>query len=131
LVDDLRRGGELVISLIAEEAGEICGHVALSRLKSPQQALALAPVSVSTTMQGRGIGTRLVEQALELARERGAEIVFVVGEPDYYARFGFSSALAAKFLSRYSGPYFMALYLTDARSGPWDVVYASAFDRLE
>jgi predicted N-acetyltransferase YhbS len=42
LVDDLRVSGDLALSLVAQEAGEVCGHVALSRLKSPARALALA-----------------------------------------------------------------------------------------
>ena len=53
LVEELRFAGDLAISLVAEDAGEICGHVALSRLKTPQRALALAPVStVPVTMPG-------------------------------------------------------------------------------
>jgi N-acetylglutamate synthase-like GNAT family acetyltransferase len=53
-----------VLSLVAQEGGEVCGHVGLSRLKSPQRALALAPVSVLTARQGQGIGSALVRRAM-------------------------------------------------------------------
>ena len=91
LVDDLRNAGDLVISLVAELDGKICGHVALSRLQSPPDALALAPVSVSSSKQTQGIGSALIYDALRRARELGSVIVFVLGEPSYYTRFGFSS----------------------------------------
>src|SRR5262245_23493774 len=74
LVDDLRRGGDLVVSLVAEADGRICGHAALSRLKSPHNAVALAPVSVLASMQGRGTGSTLVQQAIARARGLGTDI---------------------------------------------------------
>ena len=46
LVDALRADGDLIVSLVAEEAGELIGHVAFSRLQSPRESLALAPVAV-------------------------------------------------------------------------------------
>ncbi len=59
----------------------------------------------------RGIGAALIEGALAIARATGEELVFVLGEPDYYRRFGFSAEAAAPFASPYAGPYFMALGL--------------------
>ncbi|MGI9405783.1 MAG: GNAT family N-acetyltransferase [Hyphomicrobiaceae bacterium] len=130
LVDHLRRDGVLVISMVAENDGRLCAHVALSRLVSPPHALALAPVSVITGSQNRGIGTRLVSRAIERARTENEDMIFVLGHRDYYQRFGFSAKAAADFPSGYAGPNFMALHLSDKVTRPAQVIYAPAFDQL-
>ena len=131
LVDDLRVAGDLVVSLVADVGGKVCGHVALSRLKSPPDALALAPVAVSSSQQMQGVGSALIREALIHAKRLGSGIVFVLGEPNYYSRFGFSAATAKPFPCPYAGPYFMAQCLSEARAIPAEVIYASAFDELE
>jgi putative acetyltransferase len=131
LVDALRAAGDLAVSLVAAEAGEICGHVALSRLKSPKRALALAPVAVATAARGYGTGTALVREAISRARGQGYDIVFVVGEPRFYERFGFSPGIAANFQSRFAGPHFLALKLSEQHPERAPVIYADAFDALE
>lgn len=131
LVDALRAAGDLVVSLVADADGEVCGHVAVPRLKSPPDAAALAPVSVSPHWQMRGIGTSLVWAALCRAKRLGIGIVFVVGDPRYYGRFGFSATTAEPFPSPYAGPHFMAKWLSEARTAPAEVMFSSAFDELE
>jgi len=131
LVDDLRLATDLAISLVADEAGEICGHVALSRLKAPSRALALAPVSVLKAKQRQGIGSALIRRAIENARDAGYDIIFVLGEPDYYKRFGFETEEAALFRAPFSGQYFMALNLVGRPVSPADVIYPHAFDALD
>lgn len=131
LVDALRMGGDLTVSLVAAEAGEICGHVALSRLKSPERTLALAPVAVAPRVQRYGTGSALVREALKSARQLGYDLVFVVGEPRFYERFGFSADIASRFPCRFAGPYFMALPLSSLRADPAPVIYADAFADLE
>jgi putative acetyltransferase len=105
--------------------------VALSRLKSPARALALGPVAVRTARQGQGVGSALVRQANARARELGFDIIFVLGDPGYYSRFGFSVAEAAPFPSPYAGPHFMALRLSERSVPPVPVIYPRAFDKLE
>ena len=83
LVDGLRRDGDLVLSTVADEEGRILGHLALSRLKSPQRALALAPVSVSPDAQSRGLGGLLIDDAVARAKELGEMVIFVLGDPAY------------------------------------------------
>ena len=85
------------------------GHVLLSRMTAPVRALALAPLAVATDWQRRGIGTALVEAALERARAAGSQAVFVLGDPAYYRRFGFRADLAAGFASPYAGPHLMVV----------------------
>lgn len=130
LVDRLRAGGELLIGLVAEAGDDVAGYVALSALKSPQRALALAPVAVEPRYQRRGIGSALVEEALRQASTGGWRMVFVLGEPEYYGRFGFTTEAARHFDCVYAGPYFQALWLCDSPSAPAPVVYSQAFADL-
>lgn len=108
LVDRLRANGDAEISLVAVERGEIVGHVMLSRLRAELHALGLGPLAVAPTHQRRGIGGLLVSKALEQAAGAFWEIVFVLGDPNYYARFGFDLTLARGFTSPYAGEHFMA-----------------------
>ena len=112
LVDQLRKAGDSVFSLVADEDGQIVGHVLLSRMRAPFPALALAPVSVIPTRQRRNIGSILVKMALDRARREGWTAIFVLGDPRYYERFGFDSEAAAGFSSPYAGQHFMVLALS-------------------
>jgi putative acetyltransferase len=130
LVSTLRRDGDLVVSLVAEEAGEIVGHVAVSRLLSPVGGSALAPLAVVPSHQRRGIGAALVRGSIDGARQTGSRIVFVLGDPAYYGRFGFSASAAEPYPSTFAGPHFMALELTSTAPPVAPVRYAPAFDTL-
>ena len=137
LVGALVREGDAVVSLVAERQGEIVGHVLLSRMEvtgdgRTLRALGLAPVGVLPGFQGGGIGSALIEGALGVARAMGEELVFLLGEPDYYRRFGFSAEAATPFASPYAGPYFMALKLRPDVTLPVSGVaaYARAFSDL-
>lgn len=134
LVEQLRLDGDLVYSLVAKDINNghsLIGHIALSRLVLPQKALALAPVGVIHSCQNRGIGAALINSALARATDDGFDVVFVLGNPDYYSKFGFSLEMAEPFESDYSGPHFMALWLGAARQPPGKVIYPKAFDDLE
>lgn len=99
LVRVLREDGDLHLSLVADAAGTILGHVALSPISGDRPALALAPVAVTPRAQGIGIGAALIRQAM---RQAAGTPVVVLGDPAYYARFGFRPADLA---SPYAGPY--------------------------
>lgn len=92
IVDRLRADGDLSLSLVAEAAGTIVGHVAFSPVAIEGGEggwFGLGPVSVRPDRQGQGLGGRLIEAGLAELRERGARGVVLVGDPRYYARFGF------------------------------------------
>jgi len=55
-------------------------------------ALLLGPLAIDPERQGRGIGRALVFHSLETATAAGHRLVFLVGDPAYYARFGFTVA---------------------------------------
>jgi putative acetyltransferase len=134
LVDKLRAGEHVLISLVAELDGSIVGHIMFSRIwiNTPQElvsAVALAPVAVLPEHQREGIGGLLVQRGLELLRGRGERIVIVVGHPTYYPRFGFSTDAAKLLESPFPPEAFMAMELS---AGALDgirgsVVYPPAF----
>ena len=131
LVERLRADGDAVIELVAEEAGAVVGHILFSPVDAPFPALALAPVAVSPVRQRCGIGSALVEEGHRRALAEGQDAIFVLGEPEYYRRFGYDAASAAGFGSPYAGPYFMVLPLQGrlpADSG--EVRHARAFADL-
>ena len=131
LVERLRAAGDVMFELVAVESGDIVGHILFSRLWADSQNLyaALAPLAVRPGLQGAGVGSALVRASLDSAREFGAHGVIVLGDPDYYSRFGFSTAAAAKVTSVHAGgPGFMALALeTGAFDAPLRVIYPDAF----
>ena len=116
LVDALRSGGYVRASLVAEDDGQVVGHILVSDLAiaapgGTVAALALAPVAVLPSHQRRGIGSMLVREGLQSCREAGHAVVIVLGHPEYYPRFGFSARLAGRLRAPFSGPAFMALEL--------------------
>jgi putative acetyltransferase len=119
IVDALRDGGHARLSLVAEEGGQVVGHILFSDLSIVTQAgtlhaLALAPMAVLPARQRQGIGSGLVREGLRACAEAGHRVVVVVGHPDYYPRFGFSAQLAEQLNSPFTGPAFMALELVPA-----------------
>jgi putative acetyltransferase len=83
--------------LVAEEDGQVVGHVQLSRswVDAPSrlvEVLVLSPLSVLPGYRGKGIGGQLVAQAIEEAGKAGAPMLFLEGSPDYYSRLGFEPA---------------------------------------
>lgn len=129
--------GDVLLSLVAEKAEGIAGHVLFSRMTveadgAPLAAAGLAPVSVAPDLQGQGIGSALIRAGLAELRAQGVAISFVLGDPAYYMRFGYSSDLAARFASPFSGPYLMAMMLDSHAEWPQggQAHYAPAFGRL-
>lgn len=128
IVDRLRADGDLAISLVAEDGGEIVGHVAFSPVTISDDSegwFGLGPVAVAPQRQREGIGATLIEQGLALLRERAAAGCVVLGDPAYYTRFGFAHDPALT----YPGPppeYFQRLFF-DTSSASGVVTYAPAF----
>ena len=93
LVDALRVHATPIVSLVAEDAESVVGHILFSPVtlvESPGLSLmGLAPMAVVPARQRQGIGSRLVREGLERCRRIGAAAVVVVGHATYYPRFGF------------------------------------------
>ncbi len=133
LIDRLRADGDLVLSLVAEKDGKIVGYAGFSRLAIRDRdlaATALAPVAVARCYRRRGIGSALVRDGIRRLEEVGEDLIFVLGDPPYYRRFGFDSRVASRFCAQWSGPAFMALALdhSSQTSSRPQVVYPAAFE---
>lgn len=118
LVQRLCIDGDMVLTLVAddEETGALAGVVVFSRMEvaiagKPIAAVALAPLAVEAAWRRQGVGEALVQAGIAQLSEAGAMLVFVLGEPGYYARFGFAAEWARGFASPYAGDYLMALPL--------------------
>ena len=109
LVDILRRSDVPLISLVAEENGQLIGHILFSPVslqgQTPATAIAgLGPMAVLPNWQGQGVGSRLVSAGLKYCAEAGYDVVVVLGHPDYYPRFGFVPASRFNIKSEYEVP---------------------------
>ena len=94
IVEALRRAGALTISLVAELDGEVVGHVAISPVSIDSGAsgwFGLGPISVLPAQQRTGIGSQLMRSALARLQALGGAGCALVGDPAYYARFGFKA----------------------------------------
>ena len=118
LVQQLAIDGELVLVLIArdEATNAVQGLVAVSRMTveiggDPAPGVALAPLAVLPEYRGSGVAEALVTGAVDHMKRAGALLMFVLGEPGFYQRFGFTTQAAEGFDSPYAGPFFLALEL--------------------
>ncbi|MFS2319132.1 GNAT family N-acetyltransferase [Maricaulis sp. D1M11] len=98
LVKTLRAAQADTLELVALEQDDIVGTVLFSPVEARYAdgrevyGLGLAPLAVRPAHQGRGIGSALVDCAIESLTPLGVPFCVVLGEPNYYSRFGFSAA---------------------------------------
>ena len=132
LVSDLRGDGDMMLELVAEREGAgIVGHIGFSRLVVRSTDREIRAVALPTH-QRQGVGRALVTEALQRLRALEIELAVVLGDPAYYAPFGFSSLLARLLQSPYSGDSLQAIELKTGTLGKraWDVSYPPAFAKL-
>ena len=100
-IDQMRRDGNLALSLIAEK-NEIIGHVAFSRVTIADAAgdwYGLGPISVLKRYQRMGLGTKMAQSGLGMLRQMGAAGCVLTGNPDVYRPMGFSTEHALTYNS--------------------------------
>ncbi|MGP6174014.1 GNAT family N-acetyltransferase [Corynebacterium sp. A21] len=130
IVDKLRDDAALHLSLVAETAAGVVGHVAISAVSIGDGRgdwFGLGPISVHPDLQGGGIGSALMRAALAQLRAAGAGGVVLLGEPAYYHRFGFEVVPGLTYPPA-PAEYFMALLLNDTTFPQGVVEYHAAFD---
>ncbi|GAG30015.1 unnamed protein product [marine sediment metagenome] len=94
IIHALRTANAMTVSLVAEIDGTVVGHIAFSAVTfsdGSENWYGLGPISVRPAYQKQGVGSSLVNEGLRLLKDAGAEGCVVVGEPNYYERFGFKS----------------------------------------
>ena len=99
IVHNLRNDKSFISKLayVIEKDNKIMGHINYSNGEicyddSSRPAAVLGPIAIDEDYQNQGFGTELIEYTLNLAKEYGMPFVFVVGDENYYSRFGFESA---------------------------------------
>lgn len=117
IVEQLEKDGDVVLQLVAEMDGQIVGHILFYALGvfGKLGAAGLGPMSVDPWVQKEGIGKQLVTNGLQMMKDGGVPIVFVLGHDWFYPKFGFSVEQTAEFQTPLKGPHFMALRM---RAGP-------------
>ncbi len=111
IVKALRESGALTISLVAEIEDNIVGHVALSPVTisdNSQDWYGLGPISVLPDYQNKGVGSKLMNAAIDALKTIKAKGCVLLGDPNYYSRFGFKP-IERLVLPDVPAEYFMAL----------------------
>lgn len=132
IVNALRTHGQLTISLVALENNQLVGHVAISpvTISSGETGwYGLGPISVLPAKQGQGIGTLLIRVALDRLQQLGAEGCVVLGDPQYYGRFGFK-AFPELYLKDVPPEYFQVIAFNGSIP-QGEVVYHEAFNATQ
>lgn len=85
------------LSLVAEQKGEIVGHIILSKATivnelTEQEALVLGPIAVQPALQKQGIGGMLIREAVKRCVDLRYGLILLIGHPEYYPKFGFKQA---------------------------------------
>ena len=109
------------LDLIAIFKNEIIGHIICTKAKikdtynDGHEVLCLGPISVLPAFQKNGIGSKLMIQSINIAKELGFSGIILFGNPDYYYRFGFTNAIKFAITTRDGQNFepFMALELKD------------------
>lgn len=133
LIERIRLSPEYIpeLSLVAVSGDTILGHIMFSKVSVGQsEALALAPLSVRTDWQRKGIGKLLVTTGHLLARKMGYPCSVVLGNPDYYSKLGYGKASNYGITAPFDVPdeYYMVCDLDENRDIPkGSVKYSDAF----
>jgi putative acetyltransferase len=137
LVERLRTGGKIAVSLVAELDNDIIGHIAFSRVtfSPPLDLLAygLGPLAVVPGHERHAVGRRLVQNGLAECHARDACMVVVLGDFKYYSRFGFESASRHGLRNEFGVEESFMVFMLEARAHPPPatlVRYAPEFDKL-
>ncbi|MBN9341163.1 MAG: GNAT family N-acetyltransferase [Comamonadaceae bacterium SCN 68-20] len=130
IVNALRQAGALHLSLVAQDAGAVVGHVGVSPVAVSGGAprwYGLAPLSVAPDRQRQGMGALLVMEALRQLKDGAAAGCVLLGDPAYYARFGFRP-VPGLVLEGVPPEYFQALAFSAAAMPQGSVSFHAAFN---
>ncbi len=97
------------LSLLAFADNQAIGHILFTaaRLQGTQSDVSislLAPLAVLPDYQRQGVGGQLIKEGLARLSAAHVDLVFVLGHPDYYPRYGFNPAGVQGFQAPYPIP---------------------------
>ena len=100
IVHNLRNHESFIkdLAYVIEKDGEIIGHINYSNGRinfengKTEKAVVLGPIAIDKNYQNQGYGSKLIEFTLNIAKKKDIPFIFVVGDENYYSRFGFESA---------------------------------------
>lgn len=117
IIDTMMKDQDVLIQIVAESDGVVIGHLAyyVVGVFGKLSASGLGPMCVDPWVQREGVGKAMIDFSLRILREYGVALIFVLGHPEYYPKFGFSTENTEAFEAPWKGPHFMALRL---RHGP-------------
>ncbi|EMA67688.1 acetyltransferase [Halorubrum aidingense JCM 13560] len=97
IVRRLHDADKAVVSLVAVTDDRVVGHVLFSPTTvaghgETVRLVGLAPVGVLPEHQREGVGSALIRRGIARCRAAGVDAVVVLGDPEYYGRFGFERA---------------------------------------
>ena len=133
LVKQLISDGDVLINLVVESSDTIIGNVVVSKITmEPDLGLfcgGVAPVSVVPDQQSSMVGSKLMTAAINESKKMGIDALFLLGDPNYYKRFGF---VVSTLKNDYSVENFQELELTEdcLVNIKSKVTYANAFLNL-
>lgn len=81
------------LSLLAFDGEEAVGHILFTSVMISDtkiKASILAPLAVVPKAQSQGIGGKLIQEGLKRLQKEEVSIVFVLGHPEYYPKYGFA-----------------------------------------
>jgi predicted N-acetyltransferase YhbS len=99
LIHNLRKANEFIkkLDFVAMYNNEIVGNIVYveAKIKDTDKeytVLTFGPLSVLPEYQNKGIGGKLINYTVKLAKELGYKAVIIYGDPEYYKRFGFKES---------------------------------------
>ena len=138
LVDALREGGYVLAEWVAVDGDDVVGHALVTRLAAAPEHFkvsVLAPLAVRPEHQRKGIGGALVRGIMRDLKNRGEDLIVVLGHPDYYPQFGFDHDIAQRISGPWSGAgdAWMAAPLSAAgrRCGLISIMVPAPFDDID
>jgi len=133
IVNELRKNNNLTLSLVCENNIKLIGHIAyspiLNECKEPI-GVGLGPIGILPLFQKQGAGSQLIIKGNNEVIKLGFDLIFVLGDPKYYSKFGFKLAKDYNYFCDYDpgGNHFMVLESNKKHSQKRTVYYCDEFN---
>jgi len=113
IIHSLQRDHDDIEAWVNIHKGTLIGFLQFYKIGMRDQIfVGLGPACIHPDLQGKGHGKALIEKGIgALKSDTAYSLLFVLGHPEYYPRFGFSARLGNQFIAPWSGSSFMALPL--------------------